>query len=180
MRLNIGEALDENSNQWRVITKAKIIIIKVWHNVIMGVPTAGISQAHWDMYVLLYIFSYLPLYCTILFNLSHGITRYGSDEILILSYYITTVTLMKSFVNIPNELKYLLLPDKNITILEFLQITCTLHTHSGAITTMRVLMSMHRENLLFFIDQSDGFLKKYNQIFIPSIGSVTHYKCYVS
>ena len=50
-------------------------------------------------------------------------SRYGHDEILKLSYYTTTVTLMKNFVNIPIKFQNLLLPDKNISILEFLQIT---------------------------------------------------------
>ena len=44
-------------------------------------------------------------------------------EILKPSYYTTTMTLMKNFVNIPIKFQKLLLPDKNISILEFLHIT---------------------------------------------------------
>ena len=89
--------------------------------------------------------------------------HYGHDEILKPSYYTTTVTLMKNFVNIPIEFQKLLLPD---------------------ITMMRLLMLVKGESIdktyLSFISQSDGFIKIFNKFLVLSISSVMCDKHYIS
>ena len=89
--------------------------------------------------------------------------RYGHDEIPKLSYYTTTMTLMKNFIYIPIEFQKLLLPD---------------------ITIMRLLMLARGESIdktyLSFISQSDGFIKIFNKSLVSSISSITHDKHYVS